>query len=183
MSEPITPEAQAAAEWTAFYRAFGEMFLEWAEFELVLGLMLGHLLGTDQFRTRVIWASSPNFYARKKLLLRLSETFMHDDDLPAFRGLIKRAGRLVSNRNMVAHSLGGLEAGKNKFVFLWDDDDEKMGFDFVRQQVVHLENVKGWTTAIIALRNDLYAFKKTVRVHASPKMHRPPPGDHAPNTA
>ena len=75
----------------------------WADLENTLHNWVSYLLGVDQFRGRLIWASMPNFRARRTFLLRLAETFLDDTTLPEFRALLKRAKALSQNRNMLAH--------------------------------------------------------------------------------
>ena len=69
-------------------RATGEIIREWAFLEYQLFSWLQILTNLDQFRTRMIWFSFPNFRARDSLLQRLSETYLDDASLKRFRSLL-----------------------------------------------------------------------------------------------
>lgn len=93
-------------EYATFYRVAGEIIREWAELEVAFEWNLNALLGTTEFRSRVIWASLPNFRARWQLISRLAETFADDSLLPEYRNLLKRVKKMAGNRNTLAHCLG-----------------------------------------------------------------------------
>ena len=66
-------------EYQAFYTKTGELIREWAEFELILAWPLSALLGTDEFRARVLLGSIRSFNAKRRLILQLSATFADEE--------------------------------------------------------------------------------------------------------
>ena len=65
--------------------------------------MIEWLIGTDQFRSRILFASLPNFRARRELIIRLGESYLPEEILPQFRRLMRRLKNLGTKRNKLAH--------------------------------------------------------------------------------
>jgi hypothetical protein len=100
----------AKATLDEYHRAVGEVIRHWAQLEHVLVLTLQALMRTDQFRCRVIWDAISTFRARTILLKTLSNTYLTEPALTKFHSLLHRAEGLAEKRNMLAHSVGGLDA-------------------------------------------------------------------------
>jgi len=152
----------------------GRVILNWTIIEVTLVGHLSIMAGTEQFRSRVIWASMPNLRARCTLLNHLAGTFVDESVLPQYRRLLKRVGRLGSRRNILAHSLNFTNVEPGKVTFVQDVPSEELGFDFVGRKDFQFENIKSWADAIKALHLDLvkFAFVLEKNVHRPPKMHR-----------
>ena len=177
-------EQEQDQEYATFYHAAGEVIREWAELEVAFEWHLAGLLCTESFRSRIVWASLPNFRARHQLISRLAETFVDDSILPKYRNLLKRIKKAAANRNTIAHCFGGLDGKPNHVVFLYDQDEEEQGYNFVGSQVVHIENIKDWARNVQALRGEILDLYKELdgKLHTLPKMHRVRRGDHPGST-
>lgn len=113
-----------------FFTATGRAIREWSELEISLVFHLCWFLGIDQRRARIIWMSLPNIRARKQLLTRLAETYLHDDILTRYRVLMKRTTKLGAKRNLLAHAMGGYDVETNIVRFINDADDNVVGINF-----------------------------------------------------
>jgi hypothetical protein len=169
-----TPQERYPEEIEEFYRATGEVVREWAELEEMLIFHLSAMLGTDQFRSQVIWNSLPTGRPRFRLLSRLSKTFLTDEAAAKFGDLIKRIETIAKNRNMLAHAHGGVGERVGTVVFIWDDEDKEIGFNFVGKQTVQISNIRSWAKDIVRIRSELMQFLPEMRssVFERPKMHR-----------
>lgn len=167
-----------------FEHACGRTIRAWASIEFMLLLyLMAFLKIEDQFRARIIWASLPNLSDRRKLLNRLAETYLDESALPIFQKLMKRVSRLAQKRNLIAHAMGNVyENGKVLFVF--DDDSDEDGFNFVGGREFDLTNVLNWPSDVDRLSSDLYTFLVVIDplVHTSAKMHRVPQDGRAPHS-
>lgn len=160
-----TPERRAA-----FHRALGHFFTEWATLEIVLCGHLSAFLETDQFKARVVWASLPNWRARRELLARLAESYLKEHDLPAYRQFLKRAKGLGERRNAFAHRISGVDSETGKIFVMGDINHEEFGFLFFEPTFYDLTNVENWANDTFRLIQDASAFP--ISVHAFSKMHR-----------
>jgi hypothetical protein len=178
-----TPRERYPDELKAFHEAAGEVIREWAELEEMLIFHVSALLRTDQFRSQVIWNSLATGRPRFRFLRRLSETFLGEQAAEKFRAMLKRCERIASNRNMLAHAHGGIGERVGTIVFVWDDEDDELGFNFLGNQTVQIGNIRAWARDIVQVRNDLMNFLPEMRasLYASPRMHRVQP-DHRPET-
>jgi hypothetical protein len=174
-----TPEERYPEEIEEFYRATGEVIREWTELEEILTFHLSVMLGTDQFRSQVIWNSLPTGRPRFRLLSKLSETFLADEAAAKFHDLIKRVGTISRNRNMLAHAHGGVGARVGTVVFIWDDEDREIGFNFIGEHTIQISNIRSWAKDIVLVRNELMQFLPEMRssVCERPKMHQQQRGD------
>lgn len=162
-----------------FLRATGATIRQWALFEQTLWFYLAVLLRTsDQFRVRVIWASLPTYQSRRTLLRRLAATYLDGETLRTTEKFFQRASKLASNRNMLAHSLGGLDEDGKVWLF-GDEFDEEMGMNFLSQVRLQITNVEGWPKDIEKLSKEMMMWLPTLEaaVQTSAKMHREPPQD------
>jgi hypothetical protein len=175
-----TPEEQFQNETTAFHLAAGEVIREWAELEVTLIFHLSILLGTDQFRSRIIWESLPSGRPRFRMLQRLGETYLSDTTATKFRDFLKTVNTIRANRNMLAHSHGGVSERRNTLVFLWDEEGDDFSFNFLGEQTIQIRNVQDWARDIVTVRANLMDFLPEMRasVYASPKTHRTQPDGH-----
>lgn len=156
-----------------FELAAARTILCWNECEVHLIFYLQALLGVDQFRARVIWTSLPTFDARRKLLVRLSETFTPKDTHASFQKLLNRCSKMSQNRNRLAHGFGGYSPDKKKVMFFGDTKDSEIGTDFLNFKTYDLTNIEGWPRAIRDLIKDLmeYLEQYSDQVSASSRMH------------
>lgn len=172
MSE--SPKERMDREYAAFYHAAGELIREWAELEVAFEWHVNALLGTTEFRGRIIWDSMPNFRARHQLLSRLAETFLDDSLLPDYRNVLKRIKKAGGRRNMVAHSFGGVDEKPDHIIFIYDEEDEDLGYNFLGRSTFHILNIRDWSKNVQKLRAEILDMTSKMRasVHILPKMHR-----------
>ncbi|HXT81367.1 MAG TPA: hypothetical protein VN702_17510 [Acetobacteraceae bacterium] len=169
-------EEYEKAKWThEQLRAFGRVARAWAYFEGSLVLVLEKMLTVDHFRARLIWASSPNFRARQKLLNQILFTFC-DDPQGKFNNIMKRASNLSKKRNLFMHALGYHK--NNKMYFIHDSEDDAYGFNFENIEEYQLSNVDGIADAIMILAKEVFVWSPSLVIHTSPKMHRAAPPGH-----
>lgn len=164
--------------------ACGRIIREWAMLESTLcHLYLAFLQAPDQFRARITWASLPNLQARRKVLNRLAENYLPEDEVRCFRILMKRMSRLANKRNMIAHARC-LREGKHIRFLEFDTEGEDGTFLFLEQTTEPFNNVKGWASAINKLQDDLLGALVDIlpRQHTSSKMHRELQGDRDRNS-
>ncbi|MFN0192300.1 MAG: hypothetical protein ACKVP5_10045 [Aestuariivirga sp.] len=165
-----------------YLHTLGLIIQSWAEFEAALFVLLAQLLHVDEFRARTVWHSMPNLSARRKLIERLGDTYISDKQLPAFRSLMRRIKKIGHNRNVLAHSLGGIDYKRKKVGFVADRDDGENGMDFIGHIEFDLTNVVNWPNDIFNLQKDVLDFANVNlhgQLYASPKMHRERPAHHA----
>lgn len=144
----------------------------WAHLEFALMFYLQILLRSDQWRARVVWQSLPNFRARLKLVTRLVETFVNDEDtLAQFKAIRARLRVMSRNRNMLAHSVGGNLDKRNKHVFIVDGGDEEGPMAFSERKTVQVKSIAQWHREMQQLRSDLGDF---LRDHIDPNMQTSP---------
>jgi hypothetical protein len=163
-------------EYQQFYTKAGQFIREWAEFELTLSWPLAALLGSDEFRARVILGSLRSFDAKRRIILQLSATFA-DKATDAF--LVETftdAKRISHNRNMIAHQLGGVSDRVSQLVFISDVADPDIGTDFLSERKIDQNSITTWCREIAVLRGKIIDFfghhHGRAKVYALPKMHR-----------
>lgn len=169
-----TPQERMDREYAAFHSALGELVREFTNFELHLSFTLSALLGTGEFRARVILGSLRSFDAKRRLIENLSATFASDEAHRKLTAVMLRAKGLARNRNMVVHQLGGVAGRTNQLVFLSDVPDDDIGTNFVGERTIDISSVRQWTKEAQSLTHDLMlVFKGCCSlIFASPKMHR-----------
>ena len=168
------PEANKWSE--ASLIAFGRVIRAWANFEFGLVFCLGHLLGIDQFRARIVWATMPNFQNRKTLLKRLVATFGDETSVKSFSSYMERAKGLSQKRNLVCHAIGWAEQ-ENFVVFTKDNEREDLGFEFLSTTKLSISNVNGIADAIQKLTSDIVNWTPSVVVYTAAKIHRNSPDE------
>ena len=154
MGRPLTPE-----ESTTYHFHVGAVMRSWVHLEFALMFHLQILLHTDQWRTRVVWNSLPNFRARLNLIARLVETFVDDEEtLTEFKAIRKKLKVLARNRNMLAHSIGGNLDTRNRHVFLVDDNEDGKPMEFAGKRAIQGKSIAQWHREMQQMRHDLQAF-------------------------
>lgn len=158
----------------------GQAIREWANLEGSLFFQLQELMKIDQSRARILWMSLPNFAARRRLLERLSETYLDDAHLPEYRRLLRRLKNLADTRNALAHGqfLGTGVSGV--YTVIYDKDDKSLGVDFSNERTFQLNNLKNFPNSIAQLNFDLSRFifgthvspPERPKIHKLPKLHR-----------
>ena len=150
-------------------QAVGAFFRQWATLETVLCTHLEALLQAEHFRARIVWSAMPNWRARRDLLARLAETYLAEEELPAYRSLLRRAKGLGENRNALAHRMSGVDAESGKIFIMGDAGHDDYGMEFLRTDFYDLTNVQNWAKDTHRLLQDLSAV--TLSVNASSRMH------------
>jgi hypothetical protein len=145
----------------------------WAFLETTLMLQLERLILCDQFRTRVIWSSLPNFRARWNLLQRLGEAYLFEPQLPVWRRLLNRAHRLSKTRNLLAHSCWVSRSGQ-VFTFSLDGEDDENGFNFGKITKLTIVNIENFPNCVHKLASEVATFNLVLQTHSLPKTHRVP---------
>ena len=159
-----TPASQAPLN-----QAVGAFFRQWATLETVLCTHLEALLQAEHFRARIVWSAMPNWRARRDLLARLAETYLAEEELPAYRSLLRRAKGLGENRNALAHRMSGVDAESGKIFIMGDAGHDDYGMEFLRTDFYDLTNVQNWAKDTHRLLQDLSAVP--LSVNASSRMH------------
>lgn len=162
-------------EYAEFYSKTGELIREWAELEAILAWPISALLGTDEFRARVLLGAIRSFDAKRRLILQLSATYAGDETHNAIVGLLQRAKNLARNRNMLAHQFGGVDEKPNSLIFLSDSVDEEIGTNFLSKRKISQSNISTWIKDIAELRGEImhmFSQRGSVAIFRDPKMHR-----------
>lgn len=162
-------------EYAEFYAKTGELIREWAELEAILAWPISALLGTDEFRARVLLGAIRSFDAKRRLILQLSATYAGDETHNAIVGLLQRAKNLARNRNMLAHQFGGVDEKPNSLIFLSDSVDEEIGTNFLSKRKISQSNISTWIKEIAELRGEImqmFSQRGSVTIFRDPKMHR-----------
>jgi hypothetical protein len=141
----------------------------WASLESVLCSHLEAFLRVEHFRARIVWSAMPNWRARRELLVRLAETYLAEDQLPAYRALIKRTKGIGENRNALAHRTSGVHQESGKIMVMGDAGHGDYGMEFLRTDFYDLTNVQNWARDTERLRSDLAMFP--LSVNTSSRMH------------
>lgn len=146
----------------------------WAEFELTLVFYLQALLQVDQFRARVIWLRLPTYQSRKEMLRTLAATFTSDQTQKKLEGFLERASRLATKRNMIAHSVGGVDHETEKPFFVSDATNKELGVSFLGSVQFDWANVENWEADIKKLQTDMMNWMEefSATVESQPKLHR-----------
>lgn len=163
------------SEIATFYTKTGELIREWAEFELILAWAVSALLGTDEFRARVVIGAIRSFEGKRRLILQLSATFAEDATHEELVEIFKRAKNLARNRNMLAHQMGGVAERVNQLVFISDAEDHAIGTNFLSRRIVDQATIEKWIKEAQALRGEIinmFSAGGSATIHRLPKMHR-----------
>lgn len=166
-------EAESDAE---ALEGFGRVIRSWAYLESSLWGWVGFLMGTDEWRSRIIWASISNCRARLTFLLRLGETFLDGESLPQFRALWKRTKALSAHRNMIAHDNWLTSDKAHKLAFHADKDAESGDFDFGHFKSIDRTNLVQWRDEGMNLHREWLDLMMKANVHTWPRMLRGQPG-------
>lgn len=164
----------------AYHYQVGATIRAWAHLEFTLMFYLQILLHTDQWRTRAVWLSLPNFRARSALVARLVETFIADEAvITEYRLIAKRLKGMASNRNQLAHSIGGNVDTWNHHIFMVDGDGDRGPIRFSQRKRVTLKSIESWALEMESLRAEMGVFLRErldPNMQASPrKSPQPPP--------
>jgi hypothetical protein len=103
--------------------------------------------------------------------------------LPVFRGFMKRLGRLVRHRNMIAHHIPHVHPS-GKFIFFNDKENKDGSFSFSDVEQFDFTNIKNWAGDIVRLQQDMMKKLSDMSsvIHTSPKTHRERQDDHSQNS-
>lgn len=160
------------SENVAYHYHIGATMRAWAHLEFTLMFYLQILLITDQWRSRAVWLSLPNFRARSTLVSRLIETFVNDDGAVAeWRAIAKRLKVMASHRNLLAHAIGGNIDTWSHHVFISDVDDDRGPMKFSRRKRMTAKSIEKWPGEMQKLRSDLGDF---LRERIEPNMQASP---------
>lgn len=103
--------------------------------------------------------------------MRLGETYLPDESLPAFRTLMKRVSKHEGNRNWLVHSVYGAgDDGGNTLIRerfpenSWEPEFTPLSVKEANEKV----------QALMALGHDCQQFWSTLLVNVRPKLHRAP---------
>lgn len=119
-----------------------------------------------------VWLSLPNFRARSALVARLVETFITDDTVFAeYRRIGKRLKGLASNRNQLAHSIGGDLDTWSHHVFRVDGDSDQGPIRFSQRRRFTLASIESWARDMHALKAEMGVF---LRERLEPNMQASP---------
>jgi hypothetical protein len=114
------------------YEKIGRVIRASANMESQLWMILGTLLGTDQFRSRIVVASMPNLTQKISLIERLSKSYLPPEKAENLNKLLGRVKKLSKRRNMLAHETMHINMAEDKNIVFRDSfDDQGLSFNAV----------------------------------------------------
>jgi|CXWL01.1.fsa_nt_gi hypothetical protein len=138
------------------YRLVGQLITNWAHVEWQLMLLASALLRTDMNRGRFIMAAFTSSRAKREFISRLGRSYLLDNDMDRFLGLVGKIKHLSEKRNMLAHwRVYYLRASTFR---LFNDDDPTQPNTFGRYQNVQIANIRNWSKEIHDLQEEITHF-------------------------
>lgn len=154
------------------YEKIGRVIRASADMEAQLWSILSALLGTDQFRSRVVASAMPNLTQKISLIKRLSDTYLPEEEAEKLRKMLERSKRLAAKRNMLAHETMHINLAEDKnLVFRDSFDDKGLGFTMVEFPAKELDDL---AQAIGKLTHELqlFVFDISGKVFKKSRTHR-----------
>jgi len=154
------------------FEKIGRVVRASADMESQLWSLLGALLGTDQFRSRVVASAMPNLTQKISLIKRLSDTYLPEEESERLGKMLDRAKRLARKRNMLAHETMHINLAEDKNIVFRDSfDDKGLGFSVVEFPAKELDDL---AKAIAKLTHELQLFILDIsgKVYQKARTHR-----------
>jgi len=154
------------------FEKIGRVVRASAQMESQLWSILGSLLGTDQFRSRIVVSSMPSLTQKISLIKRLSNTYLPSGNADKLNKMLDRAKKLAKKRNMLAHESMHINTAKDKNLVFKDSFNEKgIAFSTVEFPAKELDDLAE-ALHILTGELTLFIFDIDGKVFKDARIHR-----------